>query len=120
MLRYQARRAERVKMRTREDLIQRQALPFDVKIMMTRERVRQWVSEFGESGCYISFSGGKDSTVLLDLIRNVYGFKNIPAVFVDVPTQFPELKTFASTFENVTILKPQKNLLKYAKHMGFH
>ena len=106
-------------MRTREDLIIRQSLPLDVKIMLSRERVRQWVNEFGESGVYISFSGGKDSTVLLDLIRNVYGFKNIPAVFVDVPTQYPELKNFDENFENVTILKPQVSFMEVCKKYGF-
>ena len=105
--------------RTIEDLRQKQALPLEVKILLTRERVRQWVEEFGEDGCYISFSGGKDSTVLLDLIRNKFRYKNIPAVFVDVPTQYPELKAFAKTFDNLEILKPKISFVEVCEKYGF-
>ena len=48
---------------TMAELKQWQALPLSVKILMTKERIRNWVNEFGEDGVYVSFSGGKDSTV---------------------------------------------------------
>lgn len=105
--------------RTIEDLKVKQALPLDVKISLTRERIRQWVNEFGEDGVYVSFSGGKDSTVLLDIVRNVCGYTDIPAVFVDVPTQFPELKEFVLTFNNVTILKPKISFAQVCEKYGF-
>lgn len=105
--------------RTIEDLKMKQALPLDVKISLTRERIRQWINEFGEDGVYVSFSGGKDSTVLLDIVRNVCGYTEIPAVFVDVPTQYPELRDFAKTFENVEIIKPQMNFMKVCSEYGF-
>ena len=78
--------------RTIEDLRQKQALPLEVKILLTRERVRQWIDEYGEDGVYVSFSGGKDSTVLLDLVRNRFGYKNVPAVFCDTGLEYPELR----------------------------
>ena len=105
--------------RTIEDLKMKQALPLDVKISLTRERIRQWVNEFGEDGVYVSFSGGKDSTVLLDIVRNVCGYTDIPAVFVDVPTQYPELKEFALTFDNVTVLKPKISFMEVCNKYGF-
>lgn len=105
--------------RTIEDLRMKQALPLDVKISLTRERIRQWVNEFGEDGVYVSFSGGKDSTVLLDIVRNVCGYKDIPAVFVDVPTQFPELRDFAKTFDNIEILKPKISFMEVCEKYGF-
>ena len=88
------------------DLYQMQALPLSAKVRMTERRIDDWVSEFGEDGVYLSFSGGKDSTVLVDIVRNVCGYRNISLVFVDVPTQYPELKQFAQTFDNLEILKP--------------
>lgn len=91
---------------TTEELKQWQSLPLDVKIMMSCDRIREWVREFREDGTYISFSGGKDSTVLLDLVRNRCGYTDIPALFIDVPTQYPELRDFAKTFENVEIIRP--------------
>ena len=105
--------------RTLADLKQKQALPLNVKVALTRERIRQWVHEFGEDGVYISFSGGKDSTVLLDIVRNVCGYTDVPAVFVDVPTQYPELKQFVLTFDNVTILKPKISFAKVCEQYGF-
>lgn len=105
--------------RTLTDLKQKQALPLEAKILLTKARVREWVNYYGEDGVYISFSGGKDSTVLLDLVRNECSYKNIPAVFVDVPTQYPELRDFAKTFDNVTILKPKISFMKACEKYGF-
>ena len=94
-----------------------QAMPLSVKIRMTKYRIKQWIERYGEDGVYISFSGGKDSTVLLDIVRQDY--PNIPAVFVDVPTQYPELKEFVKTFENVEILKPKISFMEVCKRYGF-
>lgn len=68
---------------------------------------------------YVSFSGGKDSTVLLDLVRNEFGYKNVPAMFVDVPTQYPELRQFVKTFDNVDIVQPKINFFQVCEKYGF-
>ena len=104
---------------TMSDLYQMQSLPLSAKINMTKLRIRQWIEEFGEDGVYVSFSGGKDSTVLADIVRNVCGYKNIPLVFVDVPTQYPELKQFAMTFDNLVILKPKISFTEVCEKYGF-
>lgn len=102
-----------------QELYQYQSLPLNVKIAMTKERIKGWIDRYGEDGVYISFSGGKDSTVLLDIVRNRCGYKNIPAVFVDVPTQYPELKTFAEKFENVEIIRPKISFMQVCEKYGF-
>jgi PP-loop superfamily ATP-utilizing enzyme len=89
------------------------------KIKMTEARINAWVDTFDEDGCYVSFSGGKDSTVLLDIVRNRLGYKHIPAVFVDVPTQYPELKEFVQTFDNVEIIKPKISFVQVCDKYGF-
>lgn len=104
---------------TMQELYQWQALPLNIKVLMTAERTRNWVNEFGEDGVYLSFSGGKDSTVLGHIIREVCGYKNIPFVFVDVPTQYPELKQFAQTFDNLVILKPKISFAQVCEQYGF-
>lgn len=101
------------------DLYQMQSLPLDDKVQMTKRRIDDWVNQFGEDGVYVSFSGGKDSTVLVDIVRNVCGYKDIPLVFVDVPTQYPELKQFAMTFDNLEILKPRISFAEVCSKYGF-
>ena len=66
---------------TMSELYQWQSLPLSIKVSMTKRRIRDWVNYYGEDGVYISFSGGKDSTVLLHLAREMY--PNIKACFVD-------------------------------------
>ena len=104
---------------TMSDLYQMQSLPLSAKISMTTRRINEWVNEFGEDGVYLSFSGGKDSTVLGHITREVCGYKNIPFVFVDVPTQYPELKKFAQTCDNLVILKPKISFAEVCEKYGF-
>lgn len=86
---------------------------------MTARRINEWVNEFGEDGVYLSFSSGKDSTVLGHITREVCGYKNIPFVFVDVPTQYPELKQFAQTFDNLVIAKSIISIAEVCEKYGF-
>jgi len=87
------------------------------KIRYTQRRINEWVEHFGENGCYISFSGGKDSTVLLHLVRNLYS--NIEAVFVDTGLEYPEIRKFVKSFDNVTILRPDKRFDKVLEEYGY-
>lgn len=89
---------------TMEELKQWQALPLSIKVKMTKARIRDWVNAFGEDGVYVSFSGGKDSTVLLHIIREEY--PNVPAVFFDTGLEFPEIRQHVKKFDNVQIEQP--------------
>lgn len=99
------------------DLHQMQSLPLNIKIAMTRRRISDWVDAFGEDGVYVSFSGGKDSTVLLDLVRK--DFPNIPAVFVDTGLEYPEIRDFVRGFKNVVWLKPKMNFKQVIEKYGY-
>lgn len=104
-------------MPTKEDLKYLQSLPLDLKVMMTKARIREWVSHFGEDGVYVSFSGGKDSTVLLHLVREEY--PNIEAVFVNTGLEYPEIQKFVKLFDNVTILRPKMSFVDVIKKYGY-
>ena len=92
-------------MPTKDDLKCFQAMPLEIKIGLTKNRIREWVREFGTGGVYVSFSGGKDSTVLLHIVREMY--PDIEAVFVNTGLEYPEIQKFVKTFDNVTILRPK-------------
>lgn len=93
---------------TKEDLKKMQSWPLERKIQVTQTRIMEWYMRWNGQ-VYISFSGGKDSTVLLDLARRVY--PNIEAVFVDTGLEYPEIREFVKTKEGVTWLYP----IKYSK-----
>ena len=103
--------------RTKNDLAMLQALPLEVKVRMTQNRIREWVCEFGTSGVYVSFSGGKDSTVLLHIVRQMY--PDIEAVFVNTGLEYPEIQKFVRTFDNVTILRPKIRFDEVIKKYGY-
>lgn len=104
-------------MPTREELKMLQALPLDIKIRKTQQRIREWVEYYGEDGVYVSFSGGKDSTVLLDIVRKIY--PGIEAVFVNTGLEYPEIVDFVKQHENVTILRPKKNFRQVLTEYGY-
>ena len=88
---------------TPEDLKIMQAWPLERKVQVTQTRIIEWYFHWGGQ-VYLSFSGGKDSTVLLDLARRC--FPDIEAVYVDTGLEFPEVRSFALSQENVTVLRP--------------
>lgn len=95
----------------------RQSMPLVDKIKYSQRRIHEWVDKFGVDGVYVSFSGGKDSTVLLDLVRNLY--PEIEAVFVDTGLEYPELKTFVKSKDNVTIIRPKMMFHEVIEKYGY-
>lgn len=105
-------------MNTIDDLRILQALPLDLKVRRTKQRIREWVNEFGIDGVYVSFSGGKDSTVLLDICRKMYG-NDIKAVYFDTGLEYAEIRQFVRTFENVDIIRPKMRFDEVIKTYGY-
>lgn len=101
---------------TKEDLSIMQGWSLERKIRVTQTRIIEWYQYFNGQ-VYISFSGGKDGTVLLDLARRIY--PDIEAVFVDTGLEYPELREFVKTIDNVTWLKPEMNFRKVIEIYGY-
>ena len=101
---------------TAEDLKIMQSWDLSRKIMVTQTRVTEWYYRYNGK-VYVSFSGGKDSTVLLDIARKM--FPDIPAVYVDTGLEYPELRDFVKTVNNVTWLKPEMNFRKVIETYGY-
>ena len=102
---------------TNEELKQWQSLPLNVKVLMTKARIRAWIEEYGEDGVYVSFSGGKDSTVLLNIVREE--FPDVIGVYCDTGLEYPELREFVKTFDNIVWLKPKKNFKQVIEEYGY-
>ncbi|WP_243259397.1 phosphoadenosine phosphosulfate reductase family protein [Eubacterium sp. 1001713B170207_170306_E7] len=101
---------------TNEDLKTMQAWPLERKIRVSQLRIMEWYQHWGGK-VYVSFSGGKDSTVLLDLARRVY--PNIEAVFADTGLEYPEVRKFALSHSNVTKIKPEKRFDEVLTEKGY-
>lgn len=97
-------------------LKQLQALPLEIKIEKTKQRIREFYNELGGK-VYISYSGGKDSTVLLDIVRSLY--PNVLAVYSDTGLEYPELKNFVKKQSNVEIIRPKLTFDKVIDKVGF-
>lgn len=114
--------------REKWELRQLQALPLRFKISMTAARIESWYAQYshyspdwddeiGPPGVYMSFSGGKDSTVLCHILKNYcIAVYDCPTVFVDTGLEYPEVRKFAVENADV-VLKPKMNfrqvILKY-------
>lgn len=104
-------------MPTMDELRILQDLPLEVKVKKTEARIREWVNHFGLDGVYISFSGGKDSTVLLDICRKMY--PDMKAVYVDTGLEYPEIKEFVKSFNNVDIIRPKLTFKQIVEKYGY-
>ncbi len=101
---------------TNDELKRRQSLPIFEKIRWSKERIWDFYTHF-DGAVYVSLSGGKDSTVLLHIVRSVFPYT--PAVFVDTGLEYPEIRSFVRTHENVTWLKPRMSFTKVIEKYGY-
>lgn len=100
----------------RWELKQMQSLPLEAKILKTQLRIREWY-EYWNGDVYISFSGGKDSTVLLDIARGMY--PDMEAVFSDTGLEYPEIREFVKSKENITWIQPKKSFREIILEKGY-
>lgn len=97
-------------------LTQKQSLPLEAKITLAKRTIKDFY-EGVDGKVRIAFSGGKDSTVLLHLVRSVY--PDTPAIFVDTGLEYPEIRDFVKTVDNVEWLKPEMSFRKVIKTYGY-
>ena len=75
---------------------------------------------------YVSFSGGKDSTVLKHIVDGMYD--DVPAVFVNTGLEYPEIQTFVKEVKagkfgcfnpDVEIIRPRMRFDEVIKTYGY-
>ena len=106
-------------MRTRNDLWQMQHLPLEVKVRLSEARIRQWVQEFGEDGVYVSFSGGKDATVVSHLVDRVFPGNQIQRIFVNTGLEYPEIVEFVKREPRARLIRPALNFKQVIQKYGY-
>ena len=93
-----------------------QDMPLKIKINLTYHKIRQFYDKY-QGQVYIAFSGGKDSSVMLDLVRKQY--PHVPAVFCNTGLEYPEILEFIKTIDNVIWLRPKMTFKKVLEKYGY-
>lgn len=116
---------------TKEDLKRFQAESLDDKIQRSFAKIGEWYQRFNNE-VYVSFSGGKDSTVLADLCAkwcSVIG-KPLYLVFVNTGLEYPEIQKHVKIFADylrekygievvLEILRPKMRFDEVIKEYGY-
>jgi len=102
-------------MRDKTLLMQLQSLPLRAKELMSQQRIREWYNHFN-GDVYISFSGGKDSTVLSHLVHDLY--PDVPMVFCNTGLEFPEIQSFAKKMGAIFI-RPKMMFSEVISRYGY-
>lgn len=98
------------------ELKQMQSLSLESKIRMTQRRIRDWY-DYWDGMVYVSFSGGKDSTVLKHIVDSM--FDDVPALFVNTGLEYPEIQKFAMSQKNVVTVRPEMRFDEVLKNHGY-
>lgn len=102
---------------TLEELTYRQNWTLNQKIDHSVGTIESFLSRTKKIP-YVSFSGGKDSTVLLDLVRRFID-SNTKAVFCNTGNEFPEIVRFVRQTENVKVITPEITVKEVLSKYGF-
>lgn len=95
-----------------------QTLPLEEKINLTKRRIVDWNDHF-RGNVFVSFSGGKDSTVLLDLVRETLCDDSIPAVFANTGLEYAQIQRFVQDTPNAEIVRPKMRFDEVVSTYGY-
>lgn len=100
----------------KKELVSLLNLSFEEKIKVSKEFIEDWYA-VSNGMIFVSFSGGKDSTALLHLCRQLY--HDIPAVYLETGIEYPEIDNFVKSTENVVCLKPSMSYEEVTGAYGY-
>lgn len=87
------------------------------------QKIQQIIRQYGEENFYISFSGGKDSTVLSALVDMALPNNQIPRVYADTGIELNMIRDFvfnmAKTDDRVVIIKPSVSIKQTLEKYGY-
>lgn len=96
---------------------------FELTLFDRLEMIRAVLQNVTPDECYISFSGGKDSTVLSHLIDEAIPHNEYHRVFDDTGIEYQAIRDFVydlqKTDSRIEIIKPNKNIREMLKEDGY-
>lgn len=119
---------------TPQELAIRSGWPLDYKIQWAVGRLAEFIIHT-DGKSYNTFSGGKDSRTVKDLIDGIYDgrFKHLLPphiyakvlkhqkpinVFANTGLEFPEIVDYVKSFDGVVIVKPRMGFVRVIKEIG--
>ncbi len=94
-----------------------QKLPMEVKVKLTKIILNHYIKENKDNGVYLSYSGGKDSSVMRRIALEIDA--NIPSVFCNTTNEQSEIMDYIKKQKNITTLMPKMGFRKILKKYGF-
>ena len=99
------------------ELKEKQSWDLDRKIEYAKVKIKEFVEYCGGvENVFVSFSGGKDSCVLLHLVRSVY--PEAIGVFFNTGLEYPEILNHVKSIENIEWRKPRKTVTEVWREYG--
>ena len=86
------------------------------KIEDAKEVIRKYY-EKNNGELFVSFSGGKDSTVLLHIVRSIY--PDVIGVFSNTTNEDKDIIKYVNQFDNIEWVVPKKNFKQVVEQFGF-
>lgn len=87
------------------------------------QKVQQIVGKYGEDNFYISFSGGKDSTIIHHLVDMALPGNRIPRVYANTGIEFKAIYQFVHELQEsddrILIIKPSVNIRQALERDGY-
>lgn len=77
----------------------------------------EYIESAVDGQVYVSFSGGKDSTVLKHIVDSMYD--DVPSLFVNTGLEYPEIQKFAMSQKNVVTIRPEMRFDEVIKKYGY-